>query len=143
LGPQRSTYPVNHSVKETAKRECKDLTEKIIGRGHRADNKMGFGFLESVYEKCLLIALRKDGARAQRHKPMIVCYEGEIVGPFVAGIGVEDTRILQLKSGAVVVAHEIQRVNYLAATGRPVGLVLDFGERKEEVKPKVRQFSER
>ena len=98
MGPQRSTYPVNHSLKETAKRECKDLTEKIIGRGHRAYSKMGFGFLESVYEKCLLIALRKDAARTQQHKPMIVCYEGEIVGPFVAGIGVEDTLILPLKS---------------------------------------------
>jgi len=41
---------------------------------------MGFGFLESVYEKCLLIELRKAGLRAESQKPIIVHYEGEIVG---------------------------------------------------------------
>jgi len=45
--------------------EFKDLTEKIIGCAYRVYNKMGFGFLESVYEKCLMIELRKAGLRAE------------------------------------------------------------------------------
>lgn len=41
--------------------EFKDITEKIIGCAFRVYNKMGFGFLESVYENCLQIELKKSG----------------------------------------------------------------------------------
>ena len=43
----------------------KELTEKIIGCAYRVYNKMGYGFLESVYEKCLLIELKKAGLEAE------------------------------------------------------------------------------
>ena len=43
--------------------EYKKLTEKIIGCAYRVYTKLGFGFLESVYEKCLIIALRKEGMK--------------------------------------------------------------------------------
>lgn len=123
--------------------EFKDLTEKVIGCAYRVYNKMGFGFLESVYEKCLMIELRKAGLRAEYQKPIIVRYEGEIVGEFVADVVVEDTIILELKSvRRIIVAHEIQLVNYLVATGKPVGLVLNFGAQKVEVKRKVRELAE-
>jgi GxxExxY protein len=123
--------------------ECKDLTEKIIGCAYRVYNKMGFGFLESVYEKCLLIELRQAGLRAECQKPLIVRYDGEIVGEFVADIVVEDAVILELKSvRRLIAAHEIQLVNYLVATGKPVGLILNFGEQKVEVKRKVKELPE-
>ncbi len=41
-----------------------ELTEKIIGCAFQVYNKMGFGFLESVYEKCLMIELKKMGLKA-------------------------------------------------------------------------------
>jgi GxxExxY protein len=123
--------------------EFKDLTEKIIGCAYRVYNKMGFGFLESVYEKCLLIELRKAGLRAECQKPLIVHCDGEIVGEFVADIVVEDAVILELKSvRRFITAHEIQLVNYLVATGKPVGLILNFGEQKVEVKRKVKELPE-
>jgi GxxExxY protein len=37
--------------------------------------------------------------------------------------------------------HEIQLVNYLVATGMPVGLLINFGGNKVEVKRKVRQLT--
>ena len=43
--------------------EFKEVTEKIIGCAYKVYNKRGYGFLESVYEKCLLIALRKAGLK--------------------------------------------------------------------------------
>ena len=100
---------------------------------------MGFDFLESVYEKCLLIELRKLKLQAESQKAIIVHYEGKIVGEFVADIVVDDTIILELKSvKRIVKAHEIQLVNYLVATGKPVGLLLNFGEQKVEIKRKVK-----
>ncbi len=99
---------------------------------------MGFGFLESVYEKCLMIELKKVGLQAEEQAPIHVFYDGENVGDFFADIIVEGKVILELKSvRRVIRAHEVQLVNYLKATQTPVGLILNFGEEKVEVKRKV------
>ena len=121
--------------------EYKELTEKIIGCAYRVYNRMGFGYLESVYEKCMLIELRKAGFDIESQKPIRVQYDGEVVGDFIADILVNDTVILELKSvGKLVEAHEVQLVNYLVATGKPVGLLINFGETRVEVKRKVKDL---
>ena len=120
--------------------EYKEVTEKIIGCAYAVYNKMGFGFLESVYEKCMLIELRKAGLNAEPQKPVTVYYDNENVGQFLADIVVEGTIILELKSvRKIVEAHEVQLVNYLVATGKEVGLLINFGESKVDVKRKVRE----
>jgi GxxExxY protein len=102
---------------------------------------MGFGFLESVYEKCMLIELRKEGLNAESQKPITVTYDNEIVEEFIADIIVEDTIILELKSvKRIVKAHEVQLVNYLVAIDKPIGLILNFGEWKVEIKRKVKEL---
>jgi len=121
--------------------EYKDLTEKIIGCAYRVYNKMGFGYLESVYEKCMLIELRKAGFDIESQKPISVQYDGEVVGDFIADILVNDIVILELKSvRKLVEAHEVQLVNYLVATGKPVGLLINFGETRVAVKCKVKDL---
>ena len=119
----------------------RELTEKIIGCAYPVYNKMGFGFLESVYEKCLLIELRKAGLRAESQRPITVYYDDEVVGDFVADVIVEDLIILELKSVVrVVKAHEVQLVNYLTATRKDVGLIINFSEKQVEIKRKVREL---
>ena len=121
--------------------DYKEVTEKIIGCAYRVYNKMGFGFLESVYEKCLLIELRKAGLDAEPQKPITVYYDNEIVGDFVADIIVNDDIILELKSvRRLAAAHEVQLVNYLVATQKPLGLLINFGESKVEIKRKVKDY---
>ena len=121
--------------------QSEHLTEKIIGCAYQVYNKMGFGFLESVYEKCLLIELAKAELRAEAHKPINVYYDDELVGEFKADIIVEDSIIVELKSvRQLAPAHEVQLVNYLVATGKQVGLLLNFGEQKVEVKRKLRNL---
>ena len=119
-----------------------ELTEKIIGCAYRVYNRMGYGFLDSVYEKCLLIELKKTGLSAVAQKPITVFYNNEIVGEFVADIIVEDTIILELKSvRRIIRAHEVQMVNYLVATEKSVGLIINFSERKVEIKRKVKDLN--
>ncbi len=121
--------------------EHKNLTEKIIGCAYQIHNKMGFGFLESVYEKCLMIELKKAGLEAKAQHPITVYYDTAVVGEFLVDILVEDAVILELKSvRRVVKTHEVQLVNYLTATGKNVGLIINFGERKVEINPTVRQL---
>lgn len=119
--------------------EYKELTEQIIGCAYDVYNKMGFGFLESFYEKCMLIELGKVNLNAESQKPITVYYENKIVGEFIADIIVNDTIILELKSvRRIIKIHELQLVNYLVARRKPVGLILNYAERKVEIKRKVR-----
>jgi GxxExxY protein len=119
--------------------EHKELTEKIIGCAYKVYNRMGFGFLESVYEKCLMIELKNAELKAEAQVPIKVFYENENVGNFIVDILVEKTIILELKSiRKVTKVHEIQLVNYLTATNKPIGLILNFGEHQVEIKRKVR-----
>ena len=118
-----------------------DLTEKIIACAYKVYNKMGYGCLESVYEKCMLIELAKAGLKAQAQKSIRVFYEGQAVGDFVSDIIVNDTVIIELKSiKKIVKAHEIQLVNYLVSTNKDVGLILNFAEEKVEVKRKIKKL---
>jgi GxxExxY protein len=120
-----------------------ELTEKIIGAAYKVHNTMGGGFLESVYEQCMLIELREAGLKVEHQTPVDVYYEGELVGEFVADLLVEDAIIVELKAvRQIALAHEIQLVNYLAATGKDVGLILNFGPRKVEVRRKLRSLPE-
>ncbi len=102
---------------------------------------MGFGFLESVYEKCLLIELKKSALKAETQKPITVKYNDIVVGDFLADIIVNNQIIIELKSvKRIVNKFEQQLVNYLTATNINVGLIINFAEQKVEIKRKVRTF---
>ena len=121
--------------------EFQELTEKIIGCAYTVYNTMGYGFLESVYEKCLILELEKVGLNPESQKKITVFYDDKIVGEFVADILVNNTIIVELKSvRKIIQAHEIQLVNYLVATDKPVGLLLNFAENGVEVKRKLREL---
>jgi len=121
--------------------EFEDITDIIIGGAYRVYNTMGFGFLESVYEKCMLIELAKAGIEAASQKPVPVYYNDELVGDFRADIVVGDSVIVELKSvSAITKAHEVQLVNYLVATNIQLGLLINFGEQKVEIKRKYKTF---
>ena len=120
-----------------------ELTRQIIGCAYKVFNTMGFGFLESVYEHCMLIELRKLGLDAVNQHPIKVFYEGHVVGNFEADLFVGAVVIVELKSvRALVQAHEVQLVNYLKATGIDVGLLINFGEQRVEVRRKMRMLPE-
>ena len=122
--------------------EKEELTEKIIGCAYTVFNKMGSGFLESVYEKCLLIELKKAGLKAENQLPIIVRYDDEIVGEFVADIFVENNILIELKAiKELNKIHETQLVNYLTATGINLGLLINFSSERVQIKRKVRILS--
>lgn len=118
-----------------------ELTEKIIACAYTVYNKMGYGYLESVYENCMLIELADVGLNVEAQKRLKVLYKGQIVGDFIADVIVNDTVIVELKSvSRIIKAHEVQLVNYLVSTNKPVGLILNFAKDKLEVKRKVKNL---
>ena len=118
-----------------------ELTQKIIGCAFSVYNKMGFGYLESVYEKCIAIEFEKENINAEFQKPIKVYYEDINVGDFIADIFVENAIIVELKSVTRLnKIHEAQLVNYLVSTNIDNGLLINFGEQKVEVKRKFKTY---
>jgi len=115
----------------------KELTGKILNSFYIVYNTLGFGFLEKVYENALMIELRKNGIKAEKQKPIKVYYSEELVGEYFADIIVEDIIIIELKAAeGIVEEHELQLINYLKATDKEIGLLLNFGK-KPEFKRKI------
>jgi GxxExxY protein len=114
------------------------LTQKVIGEAMYVHRVLGFGFSESVYHNSLLKRLKKLSLRVESQKALQVFFEDEVVGDFVADLIIEGKVLLELKSVAgLVAAHEAQLVNYLTATKIPVGLLVNFGPAKLEMKRRV------
>jgi GxxExxY protein len=111
------------------------ITEKIIGASFEVINELGFGFVESVYEKALIIQLSELGLRVERQVPLTVCFKGLVVGEFCADLLVEGKVIVELKAvKALLNEHSAQLINYLKGTGIEVGLLINFGRPKLEYK---------
>ncbi len=116
--------------------EHTSLTQTIIGRFYEVYNELGFGFLESVYESALEIALKDAGLLCFRQVPIPVWYRGRQIGDFRADLLVESAVIVELKAvRAIDGSHEAQLLNYLRATHIEVGLLLNFG-----AKPQVKRL---
>jgi GxxExxY protein len=107
----------------------KELTSKIIKAFYNVYNTLGFGFLEKVYERAMVIELKKFNIQCERQKPINVYYDEEDVGEYFVDILVEKKVIVELKAvEKLIKKHETQLYNYLKATDVEVGLVLNFGE---------------
>ena len=120
-----------------------DLSRRVIGCAYTVYNALGPGFLESVYQNALLLELAEEGINAESQVQLDVEYRGKVVGHFFADIMVEGVLILELKAiEQLHKAHEAQLVNYLVATGRDVGLLINFGPERVDVKRKVRDLKQ-
>jgi GxxExxY protein len=110
----------------------KELTDRIIKIFYKAYNKLGYGFLEKVYENAMMIELEREGIAAVAQSPINVLYDGKIIGEYFADILVENKVIVEIKAGRQLVEeNEAQLLNYLKATAMEVGLLLNLGPKPE------------
>ena len=118
----------------------KELTRKIIGCAFKVHNILGKGFLEKIYENAMFIELTKTGISVEKQTPLKVLYEGELVGEYYADLNVEQRIICEIKAvEKLSKSHEVQLVNYLTATGKDTGLLINFSD-KVEVRRKFREY---
>ena len=120
--------------------EYEEITHKIIGAAYQVFNQLGFGFLESVYQKAMIIELAKHGLKVESEKPLQVFYDDQVVGDFNADLFVENAIVVELKSlQNLAKSHEVQLVNYLNGLKKEIGLLINFGPSGVEVKRKYRK----
>jgi len=120
--------------------ELKELTSRILKACLEVSNELGCGYLESVYEKSLVIVLCDKGLKVESQVPLQVKFRGFVVGEFYPDIIVEDNVLLELKTVKTIAPEHIAQVlNYLKSTGMPVGMLINFGNAKLE----YRRFNNR
>ena len=125
----------NKGTRHGHRKAHQELTHSIIGCAFEVINDLGSGFLESVYEKAMMIALSDAGISVEAQKPVRVCFRGKPVGDFCADLLIEDNVIVELKAvKALTPEPQAQIINYLNATGIEVGLFINFGNPKLEYK---------
>lgn len=105
-----------------------ELTDKILNAYYEVYNTLGYGFLEKVYERAMVILIQNMGLKVRAQHPIEVYFDDVQIGQYFADLLVEDIVIVELKANEVLIdIDEAQLLNYLKATEIEVGLLLNFG----------------
>jgi GxxExxY protein len=122
---------------ESEKVKHKALTEEIISAFYAVYNKLGYGFLEKVYENAMIIELESRGIPVVQQAPIKVLYDGKVTVEYFADLLVDGKVIVEIKAAKnLAFENEAQLLNYLKATDMEVGLLVNFGP-EPKVKRKV------
>ena len=126
---------MNADVEEYASEGRDPLTALVIGSAYEVANKLGYGFLEKVYENALAHQLQTKGLPARQQHAINVHFDGIVVGEFAADILVNDSLLIELKCVKELNdVHTAQCLNYLKATGIKTCLLINFGKPRIEIK---------
>jgi GxxExxY protein len=110
--------------------DLNQLTEKIIGCGIEVHRNLGPELLEATYEEALCIELGESSIRYRRQAPFPILYKGRTLGEYRVDLLVEDAVIVEIKSvERLDPVFEAQVLTYLKATGKRVGLLMNFNSR--------------
>jgi GxxExxY protein len=118
----------------------KTLSYNVIGAAMEVHNTLGPGFLEKVYEAALAHELHLRRIPLETQRPLTVTYKKQLVGEYIADMVVDGKIILELKAiGKLADIHTAQAINYLAATGYELAILLNFGAPRLEHKRVIRR----
>lgn len=118
----------------------KELSYEIIGLAMEVHRELGTGFLEKVYENALMILFEQNNIKSIQQEPIKISFRNKIIGDYIADIIVEDKIILELKCiSKIIGTHKAQIANYLKATGKKVGIIINFGNKSLEIERVVMQ----
>lgn len=108
--------------------EKDELTYKIIGCAMKVHTKLGPGFQEVIYQRCLAIELERGGVNFARELEQEIFYDGISVGTRRADFVIENKVVVELKAlVSLEDVHLAQAKNYVVAYDFPLGLLINFG----------------
>ncbi len=112
-----------------------EITDVILGAFYDVYNYFGYGFLEKVYRKALVIEIGKRGLAVADEVKIPVYYHDALIAEYYADLIVADKVLVELKAAdALAKEHEAQLLNYLGATTYEVGLLLNFGPEPQKIR---------
>jgi len=112
-----------------------DISEQIIGCCFEVMKELGSGFLENVYKNALFLAMKQKCLSVLAEQVFEVSFRGHKIGKYIADLVVENLIIVELKCCKVLLPeHQAQVINYLKASEKSVGLLVNFGNPKLDYK---------
>ena len=112
-----------------------ELTEFILKCCYEVVNGLGVGFLEAVYKNALVVALNDRSVKVETEKVFEVLFRKKRIGLYIADVVVDNSVIVEVKScPSLLPVHQAQLINYLAVSSCPVGLLVNFGSKKLEIR---------
>lgn len=121
-----------------------ETTAKILEGCFEVSNELGVGYIESVYENALFVALIQKGLEVQRQAMLKVQFRGVVVGDFKADMIVDSKVLVELKSvESLGKEHYAQILNYLKTTGIEVGLIVNFGSSRLQYRRFENRFDQK
>ena len=112
-----------------------ELSRNVIGCCFEVIKELGSGFLENVYKNALFISMKQKGLTVLTEQSFEVMFREHKIGKYIADLIVENLIVVELKCCQVLLPeHQAQLINYLKVSNIPVGLLVNFGNRKLEYK---------
>jgi GxxExxY protein len=119
----------------------KALSEQVIGAAYEVSNTLGCGYFEKVYENALALELRYRGHAVEQQREMPVYYREQLVGMYQADLVIDDQLVIELKAvHSLDPVHRAQCLNYLRASGKSLGLLINFGRPHVDVQ-RIQSFA--
>lgn len=106
----------------------KDLSYKIVGAAMEVHRLLGPGFLETVYQTSLAHEFELQRIPFKQQKRLTIKYKDIVVGDYIADFVIDEKIIVEIKAVSNLnSSHQAQALNYLAATGYKLAILLNFG----------------
>ena len=120
---------MNHERHENHEIIYKDECYAIQGAVFEVYREMGHGFLEAVYQECLLKELQSREIPCAAQPVLRLSYKGQpLEQVYMPDFVCYDKIIVELKASKTIAAeHTAQVINYLKATSMKLGLLVNFG----------------
>ena len=117
----------------------KDITEKIVSAAMEVHRILGRGFLEYVYQEALCYELKQRELSFESQRELDIWYKDLLIPrKYTPDLIVEDCVIVEMKAVSGLTNNdEAQLLNYLKATKKRIGLLLNFGKESLEIKRKI------
>jgi GxxExxY protein len=106
----------------------KQLSYRVVGAAMEVHRLLGPGFLEAVYQTALAHEFDLLGIPFEQQKRLTVKYKDVVVGEYIADFVINGKIIVEIKAvSSLTSSHQAQALNYLAATGFQLAILINFG----------------
>jgi len=110
-----------------------DLSYQIMAAIFEVHKTLGPGFIESVYEKALMMEVTSRGMNVDVQKVFDLTYKGKKIGNHRLDLIVEEKIVVELKTVERFAPHHTaQLLSYLKASGYRLGILVNFSKAKVE-----------
>ena len=113
----------------------KELSYKIVQACYEVHNVLGPGYSEKIYEEAMERELTGQGVSVDRQRIVSVMYKGDKIGEYRLDTVADEKVLLEFKAVTELNSiFESQVLSYLKASGLKLGLLINFGGKKVEVR---------